>query len=302
MLITLTNREKQNFNRIITRIFFLLPAILFIFYAVYIPFGWNTVLSFQDWNGFSAPKWVGLKQYTAVFEDPVAVKSLVNSVFIGLVSTAGAVLVGVALAAFVYQVNQKEGALYRLILFMPVMLPSAIVGLLFVFMFNAEMGLINNFLRTIGLKGLVKAWLENRNTVMWCLVFVNIWKMSGLTMMLSFAAMQMLPMDIFESSKLDGASVLHQFFRLILPLIQPTILLSAIYSLAINFKSYDIVWIMTRGGPGTTSHVTPIYMIKTGFRFGKFGFSAAQGMVLAAIVILIVVMIRRVFRSEKYEY
>jgi raffinose/stachyose/melibiose transport system permease protein len=302
MEIALKGQKKLNLNRIITRIFFLLPALLFIFYAVYIPFGWNTVLSFQEWNGFSEPKWLGLKQYTAIFEDPVAIKSLVNSVFIGLASTIGAVFVGVALAAFVYQVYRKEGALYRLILFMPVMLPSAIVGLLFVFMFNAEMGLVNNFLRAIGLNGLTKAWLENKNTVLWCLVFVNVWKMSGLTMMLSFTAMQILPIDIFESSKLDGASVLRQFFHLILPLIRPTILLSAVYSLAVNFKSYDIVWIMTKGGPGTTSHVTPIYMIKTGFRFGKFGFSAAQGMVLTAIVILIVVVIKRVFRSEKYEY
>jgi raffinose/stachyose/melibiose transport system permease protein len=275
---------------------------VFIFYAVYIPFGWNMVLSFQDWNGFSDPQWVGLKQYIAVFEDPIAMKSLANSVFIGLVSTIGSVITGIALAAFVYQVYRREGALYRLILFMPVMLPSAIVGLLFVFMFNAEMGLINNFLRVIGLKGLTKAWLENKNTVMWCLVFVNIWKMSGLTMMLSFAAMQILPMSIFESSKLDGASVPHQFFHLILPLIRPTILLSAVYSLAVNFKCYDIVWIMTKGGPGTTSHVTPIYMIKTGFRFGKFGFSAAQGMVLAVVIIALVVIVKRVFRGEKYEY
>jgi raffinose/stachyose/melibiose transport system permease protein len=302
MGIELRSHKKQNLNRIITRVFFLLPAILFILYAVYIPFGWNTVLSFQEWNGFSDPKWAGLNQYRAIFEDPVAVKSLGNSVFIGLFSTIGAVFIGLALAAFVYHVYRREGAFYRLILFMPVMLPSAIVGLLFVFMFNAEMGLINNVLRVIGLKGLTKAWLENRNTVLWCLVFVNIWKMSGLTMMLAFAAMQTLPTDIFESSRLDGASTSHQFFHLILPLIQPTILLSAVYSLAVNFKSYDIVWIMTKGGPGTTSHVTPIYMIKTGFTFGKFGFSAAQGMVLAAIVMLIVVIIKRVFRSEKYEY
>jgi raffinose/stachyose/melibiose transport system permease protein len=281
---------------------FLAPALLFITYAVYIPFGWNTLLSFQTWNGFAAPEWAGMDNYVKTFTDAIALKSLGNTIFLGLVSTAGAIVVGVVLAALVYQVYRREGAFYRLILFMPVMLPAAIVGLLFVFIFNPEMGLLNSLLRAIGLDSLTTAWLENKSTVMWCLAFVSMWKMAGLTMMLSFAAMQMLPASIFESSKLDGATNKQQFFSLILPMIRPTILLAAIYSMAVNFKSYDIVSIMTGGGPSTTSSVVPIYMIKTGFKFGEFGFSAAQGMVLALTIILIVLVVRRVFRGENYEY
>ena len=281
---------------------FLVPALLFITYAVYIPFGWNTVLSFQKWNGFSSPEWIGTDNYSKIFSDPIAIKSLGNTVFLGLVSTLGAVVLGVLLAALVYQVYRREGVFYRLILFMPVMLPGAIVGLLFVFIFNSEMGMLNSLLRAIGLGDVTTAWLENKNTVMWCLAFVNIWKMAGLTMILSFAAMQMLPVSIFESSKLEGATNRRQFISLILPMIRPTILLSAVYSLAVNFKSYDIVSIMTGGGPGTISSVVPIYMIKTGFKFGQFGYSAAQGTVLAVIIILIVLIIKRVFRGESYEY
>jgi raffinose/stachyose/melibiose transport system permease protein len=269
---------------------------------VYIPFGWNTLLSFQVWNGFTEPEWAGMDNYLKTFTDAIALKSLGNTIFLGLVSTAGAIVIGVVLAALVYQVYRREGAFYRLVLFMPVMLPAAIVGLLFVFIFNPEMGLLNSLLRAIGLDSLTTAWLENRNTVMWCLAFVSMWKMAGLTMMLSFAAMQMLPASIFESSKLDGATNKQQFFSLILPMIRPTILLAAIYSMAVNFKSYDIVSIMTGGGPSTTSSVVPIYMIKTGFKFGEFGFSAAQGMVLALTIILIVILVRRVFRGENYEY
>lgn len=296
---TLTGKNRRRRGMIAL---FLVPALLFITYAVYIPFGWNTVLSFQEWNGFSDPKWVGVDNYTNAFADAIALKSLGNTVFLGLVSTIGAVVIGVLLAALIYQVYRREGAFYRLILFMPVMLPAAIIGLLFVFIFNSEMGLLNSLLRVIGLGDLTTAWLENKNTVMWCLAFVNTWKMAGLTMMLSFAAMQMLPASIFESSKLDGATNRRQFFSLILPMIRPTILLAAVYSMAVNFKSYDIVSIMTGGGPGTTSSVVPIYMIKTGFKFGEFGFSAAQGMVLAVTVILIVVVVRRIFRGETYEY
>lgn len=281
---------------------FLIPAFLFLIYAVYFPFAWNVSMSFQEWDGFSDPEWVALENYAEVFDDSTSIKSIKNSVFLALTSTIGAVVLGVFLAALVYKVYRREGAFYRLIMFMPVMLPSAIIGLLFVFFFNYESGLLNSFLRALGLGDITKAWLENKSTVLWCITFVNIWKMSGLSMMLSFAAMQMLPSSIFESSRLEGAGYARQFFTLILPLIKPTILLCAVYTLSVNFKAYDIVSIMTAGGPGTTSYVVPINMIKTAFNFGEFGYAAAQGTVLMIIVVLIVCIMRRVLKGESYEY
>lgn len=168
---TLTARKRRRMGIIAL---FIIPAMFFITYAVYVPFGWNTLLSFQDWNGFSTAEWVGIENYAKTFSDPIALKSLVNSLFLGVISTIGAVIIGVTLASLVYQVYRREGALYRLILFMPVMLPAAIVGLLFVFIFNPEMGLLNNLLRSIGLGDFTTAWLENKNTVLWCLAIVNI--------------------------------------------------------------------------------------------------------------------------------
>lgn len=281
---------------------FLIPAFLFLIYAVYFPFAWNASMSFQEWDGFSDPEWVGVENYAEVFDDNTSIKSIKNSIFLALTSTIGAVVLGVFLAALVYKVYRREGAFYRLIMFMPVMLPSAIIGLLFVFFFNYESGLLNSFLRVLGLGDLTKAWLENKNTVLWCIAFVNIWKMSGLSMMLTFAAMQMLPTSIFESSRLEGAGYTRQFFSLILPLIKPTVLLCAVYTLSVNFKAYDIVSIMTAGGPGTTSYVVPINMIKTAFNFGEFGYAAAQGTVLMIIVVLIVCIMRSVLKGESYEY
>jgi raffinose/stachyose/melibiose transport system permease protein len=280
----------------------LIPSFVFIAYALYIPFIWNGVLSFQKWNGYSAPEWVGAKNFERAVTESLSLLSLKNSVFLGIVSTAGAVALGLLLAALIYKVYRGEGAFYRLIAFMPVMLPTAVIGLLFAFIFNSEMGMLNNLLRAIGLGDLATAWLENKNTVMWCLAFVNMWKMSGLTMMLTFAAMQMLPASIFESSRIEGASYPRQFFSLILPLIKPTVLLSAIYTLAINFKAYDLVSIMTHGGPGTTTYVVPINMMKNAFNFGDFGYAAAQGIIVTALVILIVIVVRRIFRGESYEY
>lgn len=281
---------------------FLFPALAFMTFAVYVPFGWNSVLSLQEWNGFLPASWVGFENYIDFFKDTQAVNSLLNSIFLAVVSTTGAVVLGLFLASLVYKLGKREGAFCRLIIFLPVMLPTAVVGLLFTFVFNPEMGILNNLLEAVGLVQWTKAWLENKDTVMWCIVFVNIWKMTGLTMMLSFASMQMLPESLFESAKMAGASYPRQLFSIVFPLIKPTILMAAVYSLVVNFKSYDIVFVLTRGGPGVTSQTIPLLMMKTAFNFNEFGYSAAQGMVQAAVVMLTVLLVQRIMKGETYEY
>lgn len=281
---------------------FLLPAIVLMMLSVYIPFAWNGILSFQEWNGFMPATWNGIQNYVSFFKDPTALKSLKNSFFLAVVSTAGAVLLGLFLASVVYKLGKREGAFCRLIIFLPVMLPTAVVGLLFTFVFNPEMGLLNNLLEAIGLSQWTKAWLENEHTVLWCIAIVNIWKMTGLTMMLSFASMQMLPDSIFESSRMEGASYPRQLISIVFPLIKPTVLMAATYSLVVNFKSYDMVFVMTRGGPGTTSQTIPIMMMKSAFNFNEFGYSAGQGMILAAVVMVTVLIVQRLLKGETYEY
>ena len=271
-------------------------------FSVYTPFAWNGILSFQEWNGFLPASWCGIENYAQFFRDAEALKSLWNSFFIATVSTAGAVILGLFLTSLVYKLGKVEGAFCRLIIFLPVMLPTAVVGLLFTFVFNPEMGILNNLLRSFGLSQWTKAWLENSDTVMWCIAIVNIWKMTGLTMMLSFASMQMLPDSIFESAKMEGAGYVRQLFSIIFPLIKPTILMAATYSLVVNFKSYDIVFVLTRGGPGTTSETIPLLMMKTAFNFNEFGYSAGQGMVLAVVVMLTVLAVQRILKGETYEY
>lgn len=281
---------------------FLLPALVFMCLAVYIPFGWNGVLSLQEWNGFMPAEWVGFENYIHFFKDAQALKSLGNSIFLAMISTGGAVILGLILAALVYKLGKIEGAFYRLIIFMPVMLPAAVIGLLFTFVFNPEMGILNNLLELAGLSEWKTAWLENKNTVMWCLVFINIWKMAGLTMMLSYASMQMLPDSVFESSKMEGAGYIQQLSGIVLPMIKPTIKMAVVYSMVVNFKSYDIVFVVTRGGPGTMSQTIPIMMIKTAFNFNEYGYSASQGMVLALVVMLAILLVQRLLKGETYEY
>ncbi len=294
--------SSQRKKMVGTGILFMLPALAFIAFAIFIPTIWNVVLSFQEWDGFLHREWVGFHNYKEALLEENVRKSLFNSIYLAVAMTFAALVIGTGLAGFIYRLGRREGAIYRLILFMPVMLPVAIIGLLFTFMYNPEMGLINQLLRTIGLGSWAQAWLENPDTVLLSIIIVGIWRLTGLTMMLVFAAMQNIPVSLFESSKLEGASYARQFFSIVLPLIKPIVQLSAIFTLVLAFKSYDLVFVMTEGGPGILSRTIPLQMIDTAFTYSEFGYSAAMGFLLTLAVMLIILITSRILRGTSYEY
>lgn len=286
----------------ITGIIFLIPSLVLISFSIFIPVVWNFILSFQEWDGYLSKRWVGLNNYIKFFTSKGEVKILWNSLYLGILSTVFAVIIGVMLAVLIYNLGKKEGSVYRLILFMPVMLPLAIIGLLFSFIYNPEMGLINQFLQLIGLGGLKTAWLENPKTVMNCIVVVGSWRMIGLSMMLSFAAMQSIPDSLLESARIDGASYIRQVFSIILPLIKPIVKIAAVFTLVMSFKTYDLVFVMTGGGPGKISKTIPLEMIDTAFRYNEFGYSAAMGFIATIAVMVVIGAVSKIMGGEQYEY
>lgn len=283
-------------------IVYLIPALIFVIGFNLVPFVWNFILSFQHWDGFSAPEFVGLQNFAKVLTDPVFLRSLGNSIIYALGSTLGGVLLGLMLATFIYKLGDKEGSVFRLILYSPAMVPTAVVGLMFVFFFNSEIGLLNSFLKLIGLGSLQHVWLQEKGIAMACLIFVAIWKCAGSVMMMCFASMQTLPPSLYESARVDGATFRQQMFKITYPLIKPMILLATINTLGSQYKSYDLIQTMTQGGPGNLTATVPIIMTKTAFTFGKFGQAAAHGVIFSLVVAISIILVRRGLRSEEYEF
>lgn len=283
-------------------VIFLLPALIFIIYSSVIPFVWNIILSFQKWDGFNSPSFAGFKNYISVIKDPLVIKSIGNSILFAITSTAGGVILGLLLATLVFKLAGKEGSIFRLILFSPAMLPTAVVGLMFVFFYNPEMGLLNNFLKLIGCEELTKVWLQDKNTAMICIILVAIWKCAGTIMLLCFASMQTIPDTLYESCKLDGASYIKQVRYITYPLIKPMVLLATVNTLGTQYKTYDLIFTMTQGGPGDLTYTVPIYMTKTAFTYGNFGNAAATGTIFTIIVAISIIVARWMLRGEEYEY
>ncbi len=296
------NKKEKNYKRTLG-IIFLLPSILLIAFSNVIPFVWNLILSFQKWDGFAEPKWIGFDNFIHAFSDRIFLSSIVNSIILGIGSTCISVLLGVILALCVFRLNSKEGAVYRLILFMPYMLPMSVIGLMFIFMLNFQYGIVNQFLTFIGLGFLKRAWLSDQNTVMWTLTIIRGLKSLGLPLMLCIAAMQAIPLSLFESANLDGATTLKTYTKIVLPLMKPTIIMSFILTLMSSFKVYDIVKIMSNGGPGRASYVVPMYMMDNAFKYDKFGYASSMGTIFTIIVLTIVILSQKILKGdEQYEY
>jgi len=285
-----------------TGLLFLLPTILFVLASLVIPFIWTIVLSFQDWNGFNTPQWVWFSNFKDSFSDKVVLKSLFNSVYYAIVSTAGSVVLGLGLATLLLKMGRKEGSVIRLVLYSPAMLPIAVVGLMFTFFYNPNMGLVNKFLELIGLETLARVWLQESQTAMPAIIVAAIWKNAGTNMVLCYAAMQAIPTSLYESCQIEGASFWKQTISITYPLIKPMILLTTINTLGRQYKSYGLIFTMTSGGPGTLTATVPITMVKTGFSFGYFGSAASMGIILTVVVTASILITRVFLRGESYEY
>jgi raffinose/stachyose/melibiose transport system permease protein len=270
--------------------------------TIVIPLVWNTVLSFVEWNGNSAMKFAGLSNYVRVFTERRAYSTLLNSLFIGLVASAVSMFLGTFLALCVYRLTRKESTLWRFVFFSPSMLPMTVVGLLFVFVLASDGGMLNSVLDVTGLGSLKRGWLSSPKYVLWTLAILQGWKSCGIIMMLVYTAMIGIPPSFFEAGRLEGASYFHEMRLIILPLLRPVFTLSLSMMLLASFKTYDIVWTMTKGGPGDASKTAPIRMIEAGFSYGQFGFAASLGVILTIMVSICIIAARRVTRGETYEY
>lgn len=297
------NRHMSRLNRryMLMGLLFLAPAaVIYLIFAV-IPFFDSFLLSFHDWNGFSDRVFVGLQNYKRAFSDSTFLLAIRNSVYLGLSSSIISVVVGVLMAWFLLYVGRRWGALFRTVLFSPSMIPAVITALIFSFIYEPDIGVLNNLLRVMGLEGLERAWLTNQATALNAILFVSAWKQVGLTMVLCFAGMQGLNLSLIESARLDGAGDFGIFRKIILPLIMPFVQLSAIFALMSGLKVYDTVVALTNGGPAKSTTVMPLWILQNSFSFNKYGYGAAMSMLFVLIVLAGMMAVRLVVRGQSYE-
>lgn len=282
--------KKKN----IAGILFATPALLVIGLMMIFPIGYLFFLSFHKWVGH--PVWNGVSNYISIFNDGNFLKSLFNTFFY----TAVNLTFGFALSfVFALIMNQAKRGIkfFRAIIFSPVIMPTVVVGSIWMWLLNSSFGVVNFVLKRLGLIANNIGWLGSSWMARLSISMVNVWLGTGLTAVILLAGLQGIPKTLYEAAKVDGANAFQQFVHVTIPQMRGIIIIALILKTIGSFKTFGQIYVMTFGGPTYSTSSIVFYLYREAFSFFNFGRAATMSVVLFLIVITLSV-IQLYFRNE----
>lgn len=273
---------------------FLSPIIIgFLVFTVF-PVIMSFYYSLTNYDGILKPEFIGIQNYIALFTNKEFGEALLHTVYF----TIGTVPVGVFLAILVaVLLNQKIRGInfYRSAFFVPVIVSFVSITMVWQWLYNEDYGLINAFLGKLGLYQ--PPWLTSERWAMLSVIIMSIWKGLGFNAVILLAGVQGISENVYESADIDGANVFQKFFKITLPLLKPTIVFVTIISMINSFQAFDQIYVMTKGGPGTSTQVVSYLIYMNAFQYFKQGYASAMAYILFIIVFVASIIQLRV--SEK---
>jgi len=277
---------------------FVLPLVVLVLALVGYPLVSAVYVSLTEKYVGYAPRFVGLKNYADLTRDAVFHKVVWNSAVFTVVSVAVKLVIGLGMALSLHRALAAR-RLVRGILLLPWVVPTVITALAWHWMFDALRGFINVTLQGLGLMGAPIAWLGQPATAMLAVITVNIWRGFPFFGVSLLAGLQAIPRELYEAAAVDGASPLQCFLRVTLPGLRPVIFVTTLISTIFTLNDFNIVYVMTRGGPGIATHVLATYTYEVGFQALRWGKAVAVSMYLMPLVaVLIVILARHLTREE----
>lgn len=267
--------------------YFLIGALtLYIVFSV-IPGITGLLYSFTDWNSYSSDvHWVGLDNFATIFSGDENYLSFVKNTLVFTIATIILkTVIGLAFALLLTEGVKKLTNLHRVILYLPAVLPMLVVGLVFKSILNPQTGLLNSFFRGIGLGGLAQKWLVDANIALFSIIGVDTWKGVGYIMVILLAGIQAIPKDYYEAAAIDGANPWQRLWSITLPLLTPVITVTTVLNLLYGLKVFDIVYVLTNGGPGYATDVVFTSVFKE-FGQGRYGVATALSTILFLIMVI----------------
>lgn len=281
-----------------------LPAVILLLVFVYYPIVDNFRLSLFSWNAFSTrPAFVGLDNYTNAATDPIFWRSLWNNVLYAVISLIFQVGFSVVLAAILEEVvHQRLRGLLRTIYFIPATISITVAGILFSFLYNPQIGLLNRGLAAVGLGSLAQDWLGSPHTAIFGIISMSQWQSVGYTAVLFIVAIQRIPRELYEAARVDGASHLRTFFSITLPLLREMTTLVVILTLSGAFLVFNEVMVMTAGGPSNSSQVLGTWLYHNAFLADNMGYASAIATVIFVITFAISAAQIQITRRRRVEW
>ncbi|KAA1177403.1 sugar ABC transporter permease [Rhizobium tropici] len=275
---------------------YILPGLLVYFVLVLGPIVTAIGISFTEWNGITAPNWIGFGNYAKLLSDETFYVALKNNALFMLFYCVIPIVVGLLLAALVWTLRQREQFALRTLLFLPYIMPTAVLGIIWHWLYNPAFGPINQALKLIGLGSIALPWLGDFTFVLPAVGMVASWYFFGFCMVLFLSGIQRIDPSLFEAARVDGASGSRIFFFITLPLLLPEIRIALLLTIISSIKSFDLIFTMTRGGPANATLVPNIYMYELGFQLNRYGYASAVAIIGAILVFTINYAVHRLVR------
>lgn len=281
----------------------MLPTILFLGLFIYIPLIQNFYNSFFEFSVFSQSKeFVGFSKIKELLVDEVVFIALNNNVKYAIISVLLQVFFALVLAAILEdKFFRRFAPALRVIYFMPVMISISVIALLFGFVYNPQIGLLNSFLELVGLDHFAKPWLGNSTTAIYSVIAMSQWQSIGLITMLFIVAIQKIPKDLYEAAEIDGAGKIRRFFSVTVPQVKEAMFVNLLVTVTGSILVFNEPYILTNGGPGNSSITLAVHMYQTGFIKDDMGYASTLAtliFLLSAVFALIQIKVSKTGKED----
>ena len=273
---------------------FILPNFIGFFIFIFIPVIFSLVLSFSSWDGFNEIEFNGLNNFIDIFHDRVFVGAIWKTAYFSFFTVIFSMAASLILALLLNQKIKARG-LFRCALFFPYVASVVAVSVVFNAMLQPDYGPVNEFLKFIGIAN-PPGWLASTDWVIPGLIIVNVWRNMGYFMIIYLAGLQNIDQSLYEAAEIDGAKGWARFWKITWPLLSPSTFFVVMMLIINSFKVFDLIYLMTQGGPGTASTMMSQYIYNQAFISWDYGKSSAAAMILFLIVALLTAF---QFKAEK---
>lgn len=268
---------------------FLIPAalviLIFIAYPVILTF-FDSFHEYRIQTLQEGRKFAGFSQYAKLFSDPLFYSSLKFTVLFTIVAVALETVLGLV-CAMVMNRSFKGQGIVRAALLIPWAIPTIVSGLMWGFMFSESFGVINQLLMSWGVIQEPIRWVTDAKWAFWSVVISDVWKTTPYMSLLLLAGLQTISRELYEAAAIDGANAVQRFFRITLPMLRPVMVVSLLFRTISSFRIYDLITVLTNGGPANTTQSLTLYTVKNYFSYGNIGFGSASAVVMFIVSMII---------------
>ncbi len=288
---------KKMWNNKVALIIFLLPATILFLGIVILPILSSAYYSFFKWDGMTSPEFIGISNYTELFTSKSAgfPKTLFNAFALALLSVGIQLPISLFLAIALAR-GVKGEKFFVALFFTPVLISTVVIGQLWMKIYNPEYGIVNAGLRALGLDSFTRTWLGDRETALLAVFIPILWQYIGYHMLLMYAGIKSISLELSEAAKIDGANAIQVARHITVPLLKPVLQVCTIFAVTGSLKAFDLIYVLTNGGPAHASEVPSTLMVSMIFGRNRYGFGSTIAILIIFLCFFFAWLIKSVFQ------